>query len=190
MQKGMHVKAPVVVPEGGFFELKDRKSSHQTTVKESQLLSKILNNNRPTLQGMLRPKSKKHVPISPNIIVEKLEQQVDLPESKTMIGDPLLSESIISNPSLLLDKPPSAEGGVELVIDDFSASLEKPARQQVVLEGNCYLKTKSERFKKHWAILTGNELFCYQKKEDTTYFLMHSLAGTFVKEMAEEVLHS
>lgn len=190
MQKGMHVKAPVVVPEGGFFELKDRKSSHQTTVKESQLLSKILNNNRPTIQGMLRPKSKKHVPISPNIIVEKLEQQVDLPESKTMIGDPLLSESIISNPSLLLDKPPSAEGGVELVIDDFSASLEKPARQQVVLEGNCYLKTKSERFKKHWAILTGNELFCYQKKEDATYLLMHSLAGTFVKEMPEEVLHS
>lgn len=82
------------------------------------------------------------------------------------------------------------EGGLELVIDDFSATQERPARPHIVLEGNCYLKTKSERFKKHWTILTGNELFCYQKKEDTQYLLMHSLAGTFVKELPDEVLHT
>jgi len=50
------------------------------------------------------------------------------------------------------------------------------------------LKTKTERFKKHWAVLTGNELYCYRSKEDGQYLLMHSLAGTFVKDLPEEVL--
>ena len=53
------------------------------------------------------------------------------------------------------------EGVLELVIDDFSANQEGPVKPQIILEGNVYLKTKSERFKKHWAVLTGNELFCY-----------------------------
>jgi len=92
-------------------------------------------------------------------VIEKLEQQVDLPESKTMIGE-LGSDTIINNPSLIIDKSRQEES-LELVIDDFSATQERPARPQIVLEGNCYLKTKSERFKKHWTILTGNELFCY-----------------------------
>lgn len=35
VQRDMHVKAPSVNPEGGLYELKDRKSSHQTTAKES-----------------------------------------------------------------------------------------------------------------------------------------------------------
>ncbi len=34
----------------------------------------------------------------------------------------------------------------------------------------------------------GNELYCYRSKEDPQYLLMHSLAGTFVKELPEEVL--
>jgi hypothetical protein len=79
-----------------------------------------------------------------------------------MIGDPVTgSDSIIQNPSLIMDKTRQEGGGLELVIDDFSATQERPARPHIVLEGNCYLKTKSERFKKHWTILTGNELFCY-----------------------------
>lgn len=30
------------------------------------------------------------------------------------------------------------------------------------LEGVCYLKTKTDRFKEHWAVLQGNEIFCYR----------------------------
>lgn len=29
-------------------------------------------------------------------------------------------------------------------------------------EGACLLKTKSDKFKKHWAILMGNEIYCYR----------------------------
>ena len=32
----------------------------------------------------------------------------------------------------------------------------------VFLEGICYLKTKTDRFKEHWAVLNGNEIFCYR----------------------------
>ena len=53
-------------------------------------------------------------------------------------------------------------------------------------EGDCYLKTKSERLKKHWAVIMGNELYCYRKRDDTVHRIMHSLAGIFVKDMAEE----
>jgi hypothetical protein len=31
-----------------------------------------------------------------------------------------------------------------------------------VFEGQCYLKTKTDRYKEHWAVLAGNELYCYR----------------------------
>lgn len=31
-----------------------------------------------------------------------------------------------------------------------------------VHEGVCYLKTKTDRYKEHWAVLAGKELFCYR----------------------------
>jgi hypothetical protein len=61
-------------------------------------------------------------------------------------------------------------------------------QQLILIEGECYLKTKTERFKKHWAVLMGNELYCYKSREDPQHLLMHSLAGTFVKELPEEIL--
>ena len=33
-------------------------------------------------------------------------------------------------------------------------------------EGPCLLKTKTDRYKEHWCVLNGNELYCYRKKED------------------------
>ena len=30
------------------------------------------------------------------------------------------------------------------------------------MEGTCYLKTKTDRFKEHWAVLNGNEIFCFR----------------------------
>ena len=53
-------------------------------------------------------------------------------------------------------------------------------------EGPCYLKTKTDRFKEHWAVLNGNEIFCYRNAQDNRSRVMHCLAGTFVKDIAEE----
>ena len=58
------------------------------------------------------------------------------------------------------------------------------------MEGDCYLKTKTERYKKHWAVLIGNEIYCYKSRDEPQHLLMHSLQGTFVKELPEEVLPS
>ena len=53
-------------------------------------------------------------------------------------------------------------------------------------EGDCYLKTKSERLKLHWAVVMGNELYFYKDRTDDKHRIMHSLVGTFIKEMPEE----
>jgi hypothetical protein len=30
------------------------------------------------------------------------------------------------------------------------------------LAGKCFLKTKTDKFKEHWAVLNGNEVFCFR----------------------------
>ena len=50
------------------------------------------------------------------------------------------------------------------------------------MEGEIFLMTKAERFKQHWLVLMGNEIYFFKAKEDPTHLFMHSLAGTFVKE--------
>ena len=50
-------------------------------------------------------------------------------------------------------------------------------------EGVCYLKTKTESYKKHWMVLTGNEIRFYRKQGDTDHKVMHCLAGTYLKEV-------
>lgn len=37
-------------------------------------------------------------------------------------------------------------------------------------------------------VLLGNELYCYRSQDDPQHILMHSLAGTFIKELPEEKL--
>ena len=54
------------------------------------------------------------------------------------------------------------------------------------MEGVCYLKTRTDLYKEHWAVLNGNEIFCYRTKGDTKSRVMHCLAGTFVKELPTE----
>jgi len=49
--------------------------------------------------------------------------------------------------------------------------------------GNCYLKTKTESYKKHWMKLQGNELRFYRKQDDEEHKVMHCLAGTYLKEV-------
>jgi len=51
-----------------------------------------------------------------------------------------------------------------------------------MMEGEILLMTKAERFKQHWLVLMGNEIYFFRAKEDPTHLFMHSLAGTFVKE--------
>lgn len=53
-------------------------------------------------------------------------------------------------------------------------------------EGECFLKTKSDRYKAHWGMIMGNELYCYRHKGDTDHRAMHCLVGTFIKEFAQE----
>jgi serine/threonine protein kinase len=62
--------------------------------------------------------------------------------------------------------------------------------EESIFEGQCYLKTKTDRYKEHWAVLAGNELYCYRQKGDKDHRVMHSMVGTFIKEMPGEFSQS
>lgn len=62
--------------------------------------------------------------------------------------------------------------------------------EEQVYEGQCFLKTKTDRYKEHWAMISGNELYCYRQKGDTDHRVMHSMIGTFIKEMPDEFSNS
>jgi len=53
-------------------------------------------------------------------------------------------------------------------------------------ESVCYLKTNSNRFKQHWSVLNGNEIYCYRNQGDAKHRVMHCLTGTFIKDIPEE----
>ena len=55
-------------------------------------------------------------------------------------------------------------------------------------EDYCYLKTKSETYKKHWMVILGNELYFYRKRGDTEHKVMHCLTGTYLKETSMDEL--
>ena len=74
-----------------------------------------------------------------------------------------------------------SEGGSE-ILDGF-ITFEK---LDIYLAGECFLKTKTDRFKEHWAVLSGNEIFCYRDKHEKQSRVMHSLSGTFIKEQQAE----
>jgi hypothetical protein len=54
---------------------------------------------------------------------------------------------------------------------------------QDMLEGECLLMTKAERFKPHWVVLMGNEVYFFRAKDEPSHLFMHSLAGTFIKDL-------
>lgn len=85
----------------------------------------------------------------------------------------------------LSPRPCSVEDEIH---EGFGGHAENPPDEEMIyLEGPCFLKTRTDRFKDHWAVLKGNEIFCYRSKEDTRSRVMHSLAGTFSKELEPEV---
>ena len=69
------------------------------------------------------------------------------------------------------------------IINNFSNS---PKKQNLFQESVCFLKTNSNRFKEHWAVLNGNEIYCYRNRGDSQHRVMHCLTGTFIKEIADE----
>ena len=71
------------------------------------------------------------------------------------------------------------------LVDNFG--LTDKNEQYSFFEGECYLKTRADRFKTHWAVIMGNELYCYRNKDDPMHRVMHSLAGTFIKDLPEEI---
>jgi hypothetical protein len=70
------------------------------------------------------------------------------------------------------------------ILDNFGNT--DKADHYASFEGECFLKTRADRFKTHWAVIMGNELYCYRNKDDALHRVMHSLAGTFVKDLPEE----
>ena len=70
--------------------------------------------------------------------------------------------------------------------EGFGGDADQEGQEAVFMEGPCFLKTKTDRFKEHWAVLNGNEIFCYRNAQDTKSRVMHCLAGTFVKDIAAE----
>ena len=73
------------------------------------------------------------------------------------------------------------------IYEGFGGAAEVPPDQETLyLEGPCFLKTRTDRFKDHWAVLNGNEIFCYRSISDTRSRVMHCLAGTFAKELEPE----
>jgi len=57
----------------------------------------------------------------------------------------------------------------------------------MLMEGACLLKTRTDRFKEHWAVVVGRDLLCFRKQGDADYRVMHCLAATFVQECSTEV---
>jgi hypothetical protein len=71
-----------------------------------------------------------------------------------------------------------------MVIENFSEFSQ--TKKEIFYEGECFLKTKSDRLKKHWCVIVGNDIFCFRRKEDEKHRVMHSLIGTYLKDCDEE----
>ena len=80
---------------------------------------------------------------------------------------------------------PSSMSLNEEILEGFGNYNKQESKDQY-FAGSCYLKTKTDKFKEHWAELNGNEIFCYRDQKDPRYRVMHCLTGTFIKEIPAE----
>jgi len=71
----------------------------------------------------------------------------------------------------------------QIILEGFGGFEDVSDEDIVEHEGFCYLKTKTESYKKHWMMLTGNELRFYRKQGDSDHKVMHCLAGTYLKDV-------
>lgn len=83
-----------------------------------------------------------------------------------------LTEAFDENPS----------GGI---IEGFGGNADLDETSQIY-EGACYLKTKNDEFKKHWLVMTGNELYFFSKQGASEHKFMHCLSGTYMKDSSND----
>ena len=72
----------------------------------------------------------------------------------------------------------------QVVLEGFGGFEDVNSEEDIIEHsGHCYLKTKTESYKKHFMILQGNELRFFRKQGDSDHKVMHCLAGTYLKEI-------
>jgi len=69
----------------------------------------------------------------------------------------------LSNPSDTSNTSGNQEENQQIV-DGFmdSARASEQQQQYIRMESTCLLKTKTDNFKTHWAVLDGNEIYCFR----------------------------
>ena len=87
---------------------------------------------------------------------------------------------LIHRPATILDDLSPTRMGFR---EKSSMSCGTGAIGNEMVEGEVLLMTKAERFKMHWLVLMGNEVYFFRAKEDPSHLFMHSLAGTFIKDL-------
>ena len=70
-------------------------------------------------------------------------------------------------------------------IDNFSLGIKLDGKEY---QGECYLKTKTDRYKKHLVVIDGCEIYWYKSAIEMMPQIMHSLIRTFAKEMPEDII--
>ena len=51
----------------------------------------------------------------------------------------------------------------------------------MMVEGECYLKTRTETLKRCWGVLIGHDFYCYPDQHTQGCpLMMHCLVGTFL----------
>jgi len=115
-------------------------------------------------------------------------------------GNKLGDVSIDKSNSVLANRPPTVSDNNETNENEtyITSSPNVPLAgfgdisklENTVFESSCLLKTKTDKYKEHWAVIVGNELYCYRYKGDTEHRVMHSLIGTFIKEIPPEYSNS
>jgi len=86
------------------------------------------------------------------------------------------------------DVSPRSEDSEQIVLEGFGGFEDAESDEEIKeFAGHCYLKTKTESYRKHWMVLSGNELRFYKKQGDEKHKVMHCLTGTYLKltSMAE-----
>lgn len=77
----------------------------------------------------------------------------------------------------------------QIVLEGFGGFEDADSAEEIVEHrGHCYLKTKTESYKKHWMVLQGNEIRFYRKQGEEEHKVMHCLAGTYLKEITMDEL--
>ena len=67
----------------------------------------------------------------------------------------------------------------EQIMDSFNKFGDN--KESVDIKNYCYIRNTNDQFRKYWAVVKGNELFCYKEKGAEKFEVMHSLANTFIE---------